>query len=619
MGLSVLTTALAVGVSDNPLRAQTVTSQPSSVSACANGNTSFSVVATNATGYQWQVNTGTGFTSIADGGVYSGATTASLTLTGVTASMNSYTYRVTVSGSTPVTSNAVTLTVTTTNTWTGASSSSWINTANWSCGSLPTATLDAVFPAGTMFSAQVNTTTAICRNITINSGAALSFAAGSNVLEVKGNFTNNGSFVASSGKLKLSGSGAQAVPAATYKDFELAGSGIKTASGAINISGILTLTNGFLQMGASDLTLGNSASISGASLLNPSPTSYIITNSTGQMRIQNIGATGKTGAVLFPVGTSSSSYTPVTLQNTGTVDAFGVRLINNVYQSYTSTGVPNGPVQNTYNVGKTWLINENTAGGSNVTLEFGWSSFDEQPGFNDGACSPSQWYNGGWHSGITPATANGFDPYSRSMANITSLSYSPFAVGSQFSIALPLELLSFTGKAGSAGTALRWVTASEQTLTGFDVERSLDGRTFTRIGTVPARGDGSTAETVYDYTDAAAPAGTPLYYRLKMADQSGTAPYSNTVMLRNDAIAPLHLSVFPNPVMDAPLVIRLGRPAASDLPIRLSDALGRIWYNTTVEKGQEILTVPTDALPTGLYLLRVNGPGQEATTRIIKY
>lgn len=66
---------------------------PANSSTCINSNTSFSIMATGATSYQWQVNSGSGFTNVANGGVYSGATSNMLTLTGVTASMNGYIYR----------------------------------------------------------------------------------------------------------------------------------------------------------------------------------------------------------------------------------------------------------------------------------------------------------------------------------------------------------------------------------------------------------------------------------------------------------------------------------------------------------------------------------------------
>ncbi|HRG65699.1 MAG TPA: immunoglobulin domain-containing protein, partial [Saprospiraceae bacterium] len=61
--------------------------------ACVNGNASFSINATGATGYQWQVNQGSGFNNIVNGAPYSGATSNMLGITGATASMNGYLYR----------------------------------------------------------------------------------------------------------------------------------------------------------------------------------------------------------------------------------------------------------------------------------------------------------------------------------------------------------------------------------------------------------------------------------------------------------------------------------------------------------------------------------------------
>jgi hypothetical protein len=80
----------------------TVTTAPAATTICATGTTSFSiVVAGTSPTYQWQVSTtgaGGPWTNITNGGVYSGATTSTLTLTGVTPGMNGYLYRVVVSG-----------------------------------------------------------------------------------------------------------------------------------------------------------------------------------------------------------------------------------------------------------------------------------------------------------------------------------------------------------------------------------------------------------------------------------------------------------------------------------------------------------------------------------------
>lgn len=91
-----------------------ITTQPLASTICAGSNTTFTAVASNATGYQWQVNTGSGFTNITDSPIYSGATTSSLTVTGATANMTGYVYRAVISGSTgcsPKNSNSAALTV----------------------------------------------------------------------------------------------------------------------------------------------------------------------------------------------------------------------------------------------------------------------------------------------------------------------------------------------------------------------------------------------------------------------------------------------------------------------------------------------------------------------------
>ena len=96
-----------------------VTGQPAASTLCAGGNTSFTVAASGTTpAYQWQLSTDGGVTwnNIANGGVYSNATTATLNLTGVTAGMTGYQYFCVVTGAAPcgaVNSNAAALTVNT--------------------------------------------------------------------------------------------------------------------------------------------------------------------------------------------------------------------------------------------------------------------------------------------------------------------------------------------------------------------------------------------------------------------------------------------------------------------------------------------------------------------------
>ncbi len=75
-----------------------ITNQPKdSTNVCPGGNASFSIAGNNIDNYLWQVNNGSGFTEITDGGIYNGATTNTLKITGVTLDMNNYEYRCVVS------------------------------------------------------------------------------------------------------------------------------------------------------------------------------------------------------------------------------------------------------------------------------------------------------------------------------------------------------------------------------------------------------------------------------------------------------------------------------------------------------------------------------------------
>jgi hypothetical protein len=86
----------------------------SNTTRCEGENTTYSVTATG-TGllYQWQENTGSGWSNLSNAGKYSNVTTASMTISGITAGMSGYQYQCVISGtcSPSVTSPPASLTV----------------------------------------------------------------------------------------------------------------------------------------------------------------------------------------------------------------------------------------------------------------------------------------------------------------------------------------------------------------------------------------------------------------------------------------------------------------------------------------------------------------------------
>ena len=84
----------------------TISTQPASKSVVAGGTTSFSVTASNVASYQWQVNTGSGFTNLTNAGPYSTVTTSTLNIANATLGMTGYLYRCVLMGIAPCSSTA---------------------------------------------------------------------------------------------------------------------------------------------------------------------------------------------------------------------------------------------------------------------------------------------------------------------------------------------------------------------------------------------------------------------------------------------------------------------------------------------------------------------------------
>jgi trimeric autotransporter adhesin len=164
----------------------TITTQPSNITACAPSATSFSVVATNATNYQWQVSTdgGTNYNNIVATAIYSDETTPTLNINNTTG-LTTYRYRCVVSNAGgSVNSNAGILTVITpastptgTLTWTGAISTDWNLACNWSPASVPTAGNDVVIPNTTIKPTITATTAALAKTVEVQASSILTIAA----------------------------------------------------------------------------------------------------------------------------------------------------------------------------------------------------------------------------------------------------------------------------------------------------------------------------------------------------------------------------------------------------------------------------------------------------------
>jgi hypothetical protein len=144
------------------------------VQVCPKGNTTLNADNTSATNnYQWQINTGTGFTDLSDDANYSGSGGFSMQMLNLPTAWYGYQYRCVTDG---IAGSIYSLQFVTT--WTDFTDN-WSDVRNWSCGVLPDSTTDVVIPYGGEVIIDIN---AICRSLSLNPNSSVIVDPGVNLI-----------------------------------------------------------------------------------------------------------------------------------------------------------------------------------------------------------------------------------------------------------------------------------------------------------------------------------------------------------------------------------------------------------------------------------------------------
>lgn len=185
-----------------------------------------------------------------------------------------------------------------------------------------------------------------------------------------------------------------------------------------------------------------------------------------------------------------------------------------------------------------------------------------------------------------------------------------FDIGFTDPTLLPVELITFNGKAINEGILLEWKTASEENNSGFDVERSENGKTFKKVALV--KGNGTTVSTqTYQFLDEQAIEGEN-YYRLKQIDFDDTFEYSHVVIVNhklNDKQKAI--TVYPNPAKGS---FQLELPIAN-ARIQLYNMQGKLVKDLIADSTN--YTVNTADLAKGIYLLKAQVDHQSTILKVV--
>lgn len=231
---------------------------------CSGNSTTLTLTGYTGT-IQWQqsaTNTGGNWSNVTNG---TGGTTANYTT--VPLSTTTYYRAVVTNGSCVSTSSTATITVITTNVWTGAESTFWNTPANWSCNIIPDLTRDVEIPVVVSNNYPIITGSdgnADCKNITVANGASVTINTnGNGNLRIAGTIVNNGSITAIDGTIVMIGTAPQTIPANTFatntvRNLTIYNTSGVTLQGNLNLTGILNLEAGLFTTGNA-LTLKSNA------------------------------------------------------------------------------------------------------------------------------------------------------------------------------------------------------------------------------------------------------------------------------------------------------------------------------------------------------------------------
>jgi hypothetical protein len=199
-----------------------IASNPNGSSICLGSPASFTAAASGTgVNYQWELSTDNGSTwnSIANGGIYSGATSATLTITVPTLAMVDYLYRVKANAGNPCNSFATSTShkIKFINVWLGTNTTNWQTGSNWSDGNVPSLACTDVHILNRSNQPTLNSGSSTIRNLIIYSGAYLTLSnQASTTLQIAGTITNSGTFNALDGKLELNGGTAQSIAGSVF-------------------------------------------------------------------------------------------------------------------------------------------------------------------------------------------------------------------------------------------------------------------------------------------------------------------------------------------------------------------------------------------------------------------
>jgi hypothetical protein len=182
---------------------------------------------------------------------------------------------------------------------------------------------------------------------------------------------------------------------------------------------------------------------------------------------------------------------------------------------------------------------------------------------------------------------------------------------------LPVQFLNFAGLLQDNTAPLNWTIISPEEIDHFEIERSTDNSTYTKVGTNsdPVRLNESQQ---FRFTDQLFGISADIiYYRLKVIGRNGAVKYSNVLVLRrgrNNAT----VAIMPNPANDH-VIIRIYAEKEAMMDIRLIDNIGQtvLVQKQLIQRGANTITLRgLEKFSSGFYSLQLINNNELITEKL---
>lgn len=193
--------------------------------------------------------------------------------------------------------------------------------------------------------------------------------------------------------------------------------------------------------------------------------------------------------------------------------------------------------------------------------------------------------------------------------------------------ALPIKLASFSGQLiktnnNSLVAKLSWTITSEVSQSYFEIEKSVDGNNWQKVGSLPAERGATGVLQEYTYNDAVTNTTAKCYYRLKIVNIDGASYYSGVVPFSFANLQRFNATISPNPVVGNALLVNLSSESKIKVAMTICDVKGAVLYNGQVQVNAgttalQLANVPV--LAKGLYMLRMYSSDNKQQIAAIKF